>query len=57
MQLTEVAEVSGVMDRDVFDFMDPRVELKCSQLLSSPEKIESCNAMTAFRFFKRNFVG
>ena len=55
-QLTEVAEVSGVMDGDVFDFMDPRVKLKCAPLLSSPEKVRSCNAITAFRFFKRNFV-
>ena len=45
-QLTEVAEVSGVTDADgdAFDFMDPRVKLKCQQLLSSPEKVKSCNA-------------
>jgi len=55
-QLTEVAEVSGVMDGDAFDFMDPRVKLKCEQLLSSPENVESRNAITAFRFLKRNFV-
>ena len=58
-QLTAVAEVSGVTDADgdAFDFMDPRVTLKCQQLLSSPEKVESRNAITAFRFLKRNFVG
>ena len=42
-QLTEVAEVSGVTeaDADAFDFMGPRVKLKCAQLLSSsPEKDE-----------------
>ena len=55
-QLTEVAEVSGVMDGDVFDFMDPRVKLKCAQLHSSPKKVKSCNANTAFRFLRRNFV-
>ena len=39
-QLTEVAEVSGVTDADgdAFDFMDPRVKLKCAQLLSSLKK-------------------
>jgi len=36
--------------------MDPRVKLKCVQLLSIPEKVESRNAITAFRFLKRNFV-
>ena len=57
-QLTEVAEVSGVTDAngDLFDFMDPRVKVKCAKLLSSPEKVESRNAITAFRFLKRNFV-
>ena len=57
-QLTEVAEVSGVADADwdAFDFTDPRVKLKGTQLLSSPEKVESSNAITAFRFLKRNFV-
>ena len=57
-QLTEVAEVSGVTDADgdVFDFMDPIVKFKCTQLLSSPEKVESRNAIAAFRFLKRNFV-
>ena len=46
-QLTEVAEVSGVTDVDgnAFDFMDPRVNPKCAQLLSSPEKVKSCNAI------------
>ena len=30
--LTEVAELSGVtdVDGDTFDFMDPRVKLKCT---------------------------
>ena len=57
-QRTEVAEVSGVTDAngDAFDFMDPRVKLKCTQLLSSPEKVKSHNTITAFRFLKRNFV-
>ena len=56
--VTEVAEVSGVTDADgdAFDFMDPIVKFKCAQLLSSPEKVESRNAITAFRFLKRNFV-
>ena len=46
-QLTEVVEVSGVTDADgnAFDFMDPRVNPKCAQLLSSPEKVNSCNAI------------
>ena len=55
-QLTDIAEVSGVMDRDVFDFKDPRVKSKCAQLLSSPENVESRDAITAFRFLKRNFL-
>ena len=50
--------MSGVTDPDgdAFDFMDPRVKIKCAQLLSSPEKVESHNAITTFRFLKRNFV-
>ena len=55
-QLTEVAEVSDVMDGDAFDFMDPIVKLKCTQLLSSPENVESRNAITACTFLRRNFV-
>ena len=31
-QLREVAEVSGVMDEDVLDFIDPRVKRECLQL-------------------------
>ena len=53
-QLREVAEVSGVMDEDVLDFIDPRVKRKCLQLLPNPEKVESKNAIEAFRFLKRN---
>ena len=44
------------MDRDVFDFMDPRVKSKCAQLLSSPENVESRDAITAFRFSKRTLL-
>ena len=44
-QLREVAEVSGVMDEDVLDFIDPRVKRKYLQLLPNPEKsgIKECN--------------
>ena len=31
-QLREVAKVSGVMDEDVLDFIDPRVKRECLQL-------------------------
>ena len=38
-ELREVAEVSGVMDEDVFDFIDPRVKRECLQLLPNPERV------------------
>ena len=53
-QLREVAEVSGVMD--VLDFIDPREKRECLQLLPNPEKVESKNAVEAFRFLKRNIT-
>ena len=55
-QLREVAEVSGVMDEDVLDFIDPRMKRECLQLLPNPEKVESKNAIEAFRFLKRNIT-
>ena len=53
-ELKEVAELSGVMDGDVFDFIDPRVRRECLQLLSNPERVESKNAIETFRFLRRN---
>ena len=53
-ELKEVAELSGVMNGDVFDFIDPRVRRECLQLLSNPERVESKNAIEAFRFLRRN---
>ena len=53
-ELREVAELSGIMDGDVFDFIGPRVRRECLQLLSNPEKVESKDAIEAFRFLKRN---
>ena len=50
IQLREVAEGSGVMDEDVLDFIDPRVKRECLQFLPNPEKVESKNAIEAFRF-------
>ena len=35
-ELREVAELSGVMDGDVFDFIEPRLRRECLQLLSKP---------------------
>ena len=55
-QLREVAEVSGVMDEDVLDFIDPRVKRECLQLLPNPEKVESKNAIEAFWFLERNIT-
>ena len=55
-ELREVADVSGVMDEDVLDFIDPRVKRECLQLLSNPEGVESKNAIEAFRFLKRNIT-
>ena len=52
--LREVAELSGVMDGDVFDFIEPRVKRECLQLLSNPERVESKDAIEAFKFLKRN---
>lgn len=53
-ELTEVAELSGVMDGDVFDFLEARVRRECEQLISNPERVESKDAIEAFRFLKRN---
>ena len=53
-ELTEVAELSGVMDGDVFDFIEARVRRECQQLISNPERVESKDAMEAFQFLKRN---
>ena len=53
-ELIEVAELSGVMDGDVFDFIEARVRIECQQLISNPERIESKDAVEAFRFLKRN---
>ena len=53
-ELREVAELSGVMDGDVFDFIEPRVKRECLQLLSNPERVESKDAIEAFKFLKRN---
>ena len=55
-ELREAADVSGVMDEDVLDFIDPRVKRECSELLSNPERVESKNAIEAFRFPKRNIT-
>ena len=53
-ELREVAEFSGVMDGDVFDFIEPRVKRECLQLLSNPERVESKDAIEALKFLKRN---
>ncbi|PFX34097.1 hypothetical protein AWC38_SpisGene926 [Stylophora pistillata] len=53
-ELREVADLLAVMDGDVFDFIDPRVKRECLQLLSNPEKVESKDAIEAFRLLKRN---
>ena len=53
-KLAEVAELSRVMDGDVFDFIEARVRRECQQLISNPERVESKDAMEAFRFLKRN---
>ena len=55
-QLREVAGVSGDIDEDVLDFIDPRVKRESLQLLPNPEKVESKNAIEAFRFLKRNIT-
>ena len=55
-QLREVAEVSGVMDEDVLDFIDPRVKRGCLQFLPNAEKVGSKNAIEAFWFLKRNIT-
>ena len=44
------------MDEDVLDFIDPRVKRECLQLLPNPKKVESKNAIEAFRFLKRNIT-
>jgi len=55
-ELKEVADISGVMDEDVLDFIDPRVKREGLQLLSNPERVELKNAIEAFRFLKRSIT-
>ena len=50
-ELRGVAELSRVMDGDVFDFITPRVRRECLQLLSNPEKVESKDTKIAFIWF------
>ena len=52
-ELRAVAEVSGIMDEDGFDFIDPRVKRECLELISIPERLESEDAVKAFRFLRR----
>ena len=40
----------------MLDFIDPRMKRECLQLLPNPEKVESKNAIEAFRFLKRNIT-
>ena len=45
-ELIEVAELSGVMDEDVFDFIEARVRIECQQLIffkSRKNRIKGCN--------------
>ena len=42
--------------KDVLDFIDPRMKRECLTLLPNPEKVESKNAIEAFRFLKRNIT-
>lgn len=53
-QLRQVSALSGVMDGDLLDFMDPEVKRECKDILQNPEKVESKNPVEAFRFLKRN---
>ena len=53
-QLREVSELSGVRDGELLDFMDQEVKRQCKGLLQNPEKVESKNAVEAFRFLMRN---
>ena len=51
-QLREVAEVSGVMDDEVLDFIDPRVKRECLQLLPNPEKWNQRMQLKHFGFLR-----
>ena len=45
-ELIEVAELSGVMDEDGFDFIEARVRIECQQLIffkSRKNRIKGCN--------------
>jgi len=53
-ELREVAELSGVMDGDMFNLIEPRVRRECLPLLSNLERVESKDAIKAFKFLKRN---
>ena len=49
-----VTEVSGNVDGDVFDFIPPRMKRQCVHPLSNPGRVQSKDAIEAFRFLKRN---
>ena len=51
-QLQGVAEVSGVMSANVFDFIDEDLAHQCSQYLPNVDKIACADAIDAFRFLK-----
>ena len=52
--LREVAEMSGVLSADDSDFFEKDIVEKCKQLLPRPEEIKCNEAMSKYRYLRRN---
>ena len=52
--LREVAEMSGVLSADDSDFFEKDIVEKCEQLLPRPEEIKCNEAMSKYRYLRRN---
>ena len=55
-QLQDVAEISGVMDADMFGYMDESIASQCSQYLPSVGTVTCKDDIDAYRFVKSEVV-
>ena len=55
-QLQDVAEISGVMDADMFGYMNENIARQCSQYLPSVGTVTCKDAIDAYRFVKSKVV-
>jgi hypothetical protein len=54
-QLQDVAELSGVMNANLFDFIDD-ITQQCSQYLPNVDTVTCVNAIEAYRFLKSKIL-